>query len=92
MSRMARWGFLTQSGRRFEESTLLSSSGDLLDVLLIPFYVHGERIGTIWVTAYDESRRFDLEDLRMMTSLATFTGAAYQTWLSANRAQQLFRS
>src|ERR1700744_4993968 len=36
--------------------------------LLIPFYVNGEAIGTIWVIAHNESRRFDREDLRLMMS------------------------
>jgi PAS domain S-box-containing protein len=57
--------------------------------LLIPFYVKGEAIGTIWVIAHDESRRFDREDLRLMTSLGAFTGAAYQTWLSVDSARRL---
>jgi PAS domain S-box-containing protein len=57
--------------------------------LLIPFYVNGEAIGTIWVIAHDESRRFDREDLRLMMNLGAFTGAAYQTWLSVNAAQRL---
>jgi PAS domain S-box-containing protein len=57
--------------------------------LLIPFYVNGEAIGTIWVIAHDESRRFDREDLRLMTSLGAFTGAAYQTWLSVDSARRL---
>lgn len=52
--------------------------------LLIPFYVNGEAIGTIWVVAHDESRRFDAEDLRVLTNLGTFAAAAYQTLLSAN--------
>ena len=50
--------------------------------LLIPFYVDGEAIGTIWVVAHDESRRFDAEDLRVLTNLGTFAAAAYQTLLS----------
>ena len=57
--------------------------------LLIPFYVNGEAIGTIWVIAHDRSRQFDREDLRIMTNLGAFTGAAYQTWLSVNVAQRL---
>jgi PAS domain S-box-containing protein len=57
--------------------------------LLIPFYVNGEAIGTIWVISHDPSRRFDREDLRLMMSLGAFTGAAYQTWLSVNAAQRL---
>jgi PAS domain S-box-containing protein len=50
--------------------------------LLIPFYIGGEAIGTIWIVSHDQSRRFDAEDLRMMTNLATFAGTAYQTVLS----------
>jgi PAS domain S-box-containing protein len=57
--------------------------------LLIPFYVNGEAIRTLWVIAHDESRRFDREDLRLMTSLGAFTGAAYQTWLSVDSARRL---
>ena len=30
--------------------------------LLIPFYIKGEAVGTIWVVAHDTSRRFDAED------------------------------
>jgi PAS domain S-box-containing protein len=56
--------------------------------LLIPFYVKGEALGTIWVVAHDASRRFDSEDLRVMTNLGTFAAAAYQTLLSTNALQQ----
>jgi len=56
--------------------------------LLIPFYVKGEAVGTIWVVAHDTSRRFDAEDLRVMTSLGTFAAAAYQTLLSLNATQR----
>jgi len=57
--------------------------------LLIPFYVKGEAVGTIWVVAHDTSRRFDAEDLRVMTSLGTFAAAAYQTLLSLNATQRI---
>ena len=46
------------------------------EVLLIPFHVSGEPAGTIWVIAHDESRRFDLEDERLMTSLGRFASTA----------------
>ena len=61
----------------------------LEEALLIPFYMKGEAVGTIWVVAHDESRRFDAEDLRVMTNLGSFAAAAYQTWLSVNAAQRL---
>lgn len=57
--------------------------------LLIPFYVKAEAVGTIWVVAHDVSRRFDAEDLRVMTSLSAFAAAAYQTWLNLNAVQRV---
>ena len=66
----------------------LGEISPLLDEgLLIPFYVDGQAVGTIWVISHDESRRFDAEDLRMMTSLATFASVAYQTLLSRDAAR-----
>jgi signal transduction histidine kinase len=54
------------------------------EVLLIPFYVGGKAVGTIWVIVHDKSRRFDSEDLRVMTNLGTVASAAYQTLQSIN--------
>jgi PAS domain S-box-containing protein len=59
--------------------------------LLVPFCVKGEAIGTIWVVAHDHSRRFDAEDLRVMTNLGTFASAAYQSWLSAKAVTKAHR-
>jgi signal transduction histidine kinase len=52
---------------------------DIEEVLLIPFYIEGKAVGTIWVVAHDLTHRFDAEDLRIMTNLATFAAAIYQT-------------
>ena len=57
--------------------------------MLIPFYIKGEAVGTIWVVAHDMSCRFDAEDLRVMTNLGAFAAAAYQMWLSLNATQQM---
>jgi PAS domain S-box-containing protein len=57
--------------------------------LLIPFYIKGEPVGTIWVIAHDTSRRFDAEDMRVMTDLGTFAAAAYQVWLSIDATQHI---
>ena len=46
----------------------------------------GEAIGTIWVISHDETRRFNAEDLRVMTNLGTFAGGAYKVWLSRNKS------
>ena len=55
------------------------------ECLLVPFYVAGKAVGTIWAIAHDDRRRFDAEDLRQMVSLASFASSAYQasTFLDA---------
>ncbi|MGH6769483.1 MAG: PAS domain S-box protein [Xanthobacteraceae bacterium] len=60
----------------------------LEEALLSPFYVNDEAVGTIWVVAHDTSRRFDAEDLRMLTSLGAFAAAAYQTVQTMNALQR----
>lgn len=57
------------------------------EVLLIPFYLGAKAVGTIWVIVHDQSRRFDTEDLRVMTNLGTFASAAYQTLQSLNSSK-----
>ena len=48
------------------------------EALLIPFYVHGKAVGTIWAVAHDDRRRFDAEDLRQLESLGRFASSAYE--------------
>lgn len=48
------------------------------EALLVPFYVEGKTVGTIWAVAHDPSRKFDAEDERLMTSLGKFASSAYQ--------------
>jgi signal transduction histidine kinase len=48
------------------------------ECLLVPFYVEGKAVGTIWAIAHDDRRRFDAEDLRQLDSLGRFASAAYQ--------------
>jgi len=48
------------------------------ECLLVPFYVEGRAVGTIWAITHDpEARKFDNEDLRMLTSLGRFASSAY---------------
>jgi PAS domain S-box-containing protein len=48
------------------------------EALLMPFYVNGKAVGTVWIVMHDLSRRFDSEDLRLMTDLGAFAASAYQ--------------
>jgi signal transduction histidine kinase len=48
------------------------------EALLVPFYVEGKAVGTIWAVAHDPVRKFDAEDERLMLSLGKFASSAYQ--------------
>ena len=66
---------------------LKDAKPSLEEILLVPFYIEGQAVGTIWVISHDTQRRFDAEDLRVMTNLGVFASAAYQTYLSLNRSR-----
>ena len=57
---------------------LLSAMPLAEEGLLVPFYVEGRAVGTIWAITHDERRKFDTEDLRLLESLGRFASAAYQ--------------
>jgi CheY-like chemotaxis protein len=49
----------------------------IVEVLLVPFYSGAEAVGTLWVVSHDENRAFDVEDRRVVASLARFASTAY---------------
>ena len=49
------------------------------ECLLVPFYVDGTAVGTIWAIMHTDRRRFDREDERLMNTLGQFASLAYQT-------------
>src|SRR6267154_304496 len=57
------------------------------ECLLVPFYVQGKAVGTIWAIAHDERRKFDAEDERLLSSLGTFASSAYQIHASLDALQ-----
>jgi len=48
------------------------------ECLLVPFYVAGQAVGTIWAIMHSDRRKFDAEDDRVMASLGKFAASAYQ--------------
>ena len=48
----------------------------LIEGLLVPFHVDGQAVGTVWVVAHDDSRKFDAEDRRLLESLAAVAATA----------------
>src|SRR5262245_33952443 len=51
------------------------------ECLLVPFYVNGKAVGTIWAIMHSDRRKFDAEDDRVMASLGKFASSAYQAWM-----------
>jgi PAS domain S-box-containing protein len=49
------------------------------ECLLVPFYVAGKAVGTVWAIMHSDRRKFDAEDDRVMVSLGKFASSAYQT-------------
>ena len=58
---------------------LLPVSPAAEECLLVPFYVAGEGVGTIWAIMHSDRRKFDAEDNRAMASLGRFASFAYQS-------------
>jgi PAS domain S-box-containing protein len=56
--------------------------------LLVPFYVEGKAVGTIWAIAHDDRRKFDAEDMRQLVSLGSFASSAYQVVASLDALEQ----
>jgi PAS domain S-box-containing protein len=48
------------------------------ECLLVPFYVAGVAVGTIWAIMHSNRRKFDAEDDRIMASLGNIASSAYQ--------------
>src|SRR5262245_5616073 len=49
------------------------------ECLLVPFYVDGIAVGTIWAIMHSDRYKFDAEDERLMSRLGQFASLAYQT-------------
>jgi signal transduction histidine kinase len=55
------------------------------ECLLVPFYVAGKAVGTIWAILHSDRRQFDAEDDRVMGSLGKFASSAYQALESIDK-------
>jgi PAS domain S-box-containing protein len=66
--------------RRYPYLVPVSPSAE--ECLLVPFYVGGQGVGTIWAIMHSDRRKFDAEDSRVMSSLEKFASSAYQAVVS----------
>jgi signal transduction histidine kinase len=51
-----------------------------VEALLIPFHSDGKPVGTVWVVAHDDRRKFDRTDEHVMRALSEFASAGWQLW------------
>lgn len=58
-------------------ANLRGASPRIVEVLLVPFHMLGEPVGTVWVLSHHEGTHFCAEDCRVITALANFAAAAY---------------
>lgn len=62
------------------------------ECLLVPFYVEGKAVGTIWAITHDDRRKFDAEDMRQLVSLGRFASSAYQAMASLDALGEAART
>jgi len=61
---------------------LVPVSPSAVECLLVPFYLGGKAVGTIWGMMHSDRRKFDAEDDRVMASLGKFASSAYQALMN----------
>ncbi|WP_341529075.1 ATP-binding protein [Nostoc sp. UHCC 0302] len=64
----------------------------IVEILVVPLLIANQPVGTIWIVSHNEHRRFDGEDLRLMTSLANFIAAALYSNKANQAAEEFARS
>jgi len=81
---------LRDPGRRYPEAAQFDPP--VVELLLTPFHVDHQPVGTLWAVRHDAGGQFDAEDLRLLISLSRFASAAHRaisaaTELRASEAQ-----
>ncbi len=59
------------------------------EVLLIPFHMNGNAVGTIWAVNHEPDRHFDAEHKRLLEDLSMFAASAYQVLVEIGELQPL---
>lgn len=58
----------------------LAAEPRFVEALLVPFQHNDKPVGTVWIVAHSEQRKFDREDERIVQALARFASAGWQLW------------
>ncbi|MDC3954011.1 GAF domain-containing protein [Polyangium jinanense] len=60
----------------------------IVEALTVPFHDGDKPVGTVWVFTRNETRKFDREDARILTSLSRFAGSATKVLTLAEERKQ----
>ncbi len=60
----------------------------IVEGLVVPICVERAPIGTLWIASHDEDRKFDSEDLDVLTRLANFYSAAIRIMRRRQQAKE----
>ncbi|AUX33895.1 MULTISPECIES: GAF domain-containing protein [Sorangium] len=60
----------------------------IVEALTVPFHAGGAPIGTVWVVAHSDERKFDAEDARLVSSLSRFAATAVHALAQAREARR----
>jgi len=80
---------LRAPGRSFP---VLPAGPPIEEMLLAPWDVGGEPLGTVWVASHGPDCRFDAEDVRLLRSLSSFAACAHRATRSSGRSEEARRS
>lgn len=61
----------------------------LEEVLLHPFHLNGEAVGTIWAVIDEKGKHFDAEDRRILENLSSLAAHAYRILVEAGQLQPI---
>lgn len=67
------------------------SSEPIVEGLVIPLPAPNQPAATIWIISHHHSHRFDREDLRIMTRLASFAAAVLKLIATSEENERLYR-
>ena len=62
-----------------------------VEALLIPFHFQGKPVGTVWIVAHTDERKFDRGDERIVRALSEFASAGWQLWKAREAAEEASR-
>ena len=62
-----------------------------VEALLIPFHFQDRPVGTVWIVAHSEERKFDRTDERVLRALSEFASAGWQMWKARDTAEEASR-